>query len=197
MGYTSFSKDKVQGIIDTYKPKSVMDFGSQNDFSGPDLPAPYISEWYKEKGMEYTCIDSNAENGALVIDLTYPIKEKLGKFPLVVDCGVMEHLERESQFSWEAVYNGWLNKHNLCRIGGIIYSENPKTESWPGHGYNYHTEEFYKQLAKATDYEILDLGEHPACHNIIDGWNIYCTLKKGSDKFPTLKQFSKFSILPS
>jgi len=197
MGYTQFSKDKVKGIIDAVAPKSVLDFGSQNDFSGSDLPAPYISEWYAGLNIKYTCIDVNSENGALVIDLTKPIKEKLGKFPLVVDCGVLEHLEIDSKFDWKAIYNGWKNKHSLCEVGGYIYSENPKTGSWPGHGYNYHTQEFYTELIKVAGYEIIELGEHPACGNVTDGWNIYATLKKVSEKFPTLAAFKKLPLKQS
>lgn len=194
MGYTVFSKEKVKGIIDAINPKSVLDFGSQNDFSYPQLPAPFISEWFLSMGINYTCIDVSDENGSLVIDLTEPIKEDLGKFPLVVDCGVIEHLEKEGKFSWYAIYNGWLNKHNLCEIGGIIYSENPKSENWGGHGFNYMVQEFYKELVEVADYELLDLGEHAACGNVTDGWNVYATLKKTGDKFPTLEQFKQLSI---
>lgn len=197
MGYTDFSKEKVQQLINEYKPKSVLDFGSQCDFSYPQLPAPYISEWYESMGIEYKCIDVNAENGAMVIDLTYPIKEKLGRFPLVVDCGVIEHLERDGKFSWEAIYNGWLNKFNLCKVNGIIYSENPKSENWIGHGFNYHVIDFYTELHKVAGIELLDLGEHAACHNEVDGWNIYCSIKKTSNKFPELEEFKKLPIKQS
>lgn len=189
MGYTQFSKGKVQRIIDLINPERVLDYGSQNDFSFPDLPAPYISEWYKSKGIEYTCIDVNKENGAFNIDLTKPIIKSVGTFPLLVDCGVMEHLEIGGKFSWEAIYNGVRNKHLLCEIGGVIYSENPKTGNWPNHGYNYITKEFYKELSIISGLVILDLGEHAACHNITDGWNIFCSMEKVSDKFPTLAEF--------
>lgn len=197
MGYTAFSKDNVKKLIDEYQPKTVLDYGSQNDFSMGVLPAPYISEWFESLGIKYTCIDLNGENNALQINLSYPITESLCKVQMVIDNGTVEHLERNGQFDWEAIYWGWKNKHDLLEIGGIMYSENPKTGSWPKHGYNYHTKGFYQQLWGASGYGILELGEHPSSGNSVDGWNIFCSMKKHSEIFPTPEQFKTFDIRQS
>lgn len=197
MGVTQFSKDKIESILKEKKIDSILDFGSQNDYSQPNLPAPYISEWYISNGIRYVCIDLCGENNSLVIDLAYPIKEDLGEFDLVVDCGTTEHVCIDSKFNWDAIYSAWLNKYNLSKIGGIIYSENPKTENWIGHGYNYYTKDFYIELVKLLDCELLDLGEHPACWNVTDGWNIFSTIKKLSNKFPLLEEFKKLDLRQS
>lgn len=194
MGYTQFSKQKVQELIDSYNVKSVMDFGSQNDYGQPALPAPYISEWYKEKDISYQCIDLCGENNSLLIDLAYPIKENLGEFDMVVDCGTIEHVSIDNNFVWEAIYNAWKTKYDLTKVGGVIYSENPKTGNWPGHGRNYHTMQFYKQMSELIDCELLDLGEHPACGNVTDGWNIFASIQKKSNRFPSLEEFKNLDI---
>lgn len=209
MGYTEFTKSKIQSIIDTYNPKNVIDLGSQNDHTSTVRPMPYISGWYKEKGMFYECIDTNGENDSWRLDLSKPFSnqkhwEWRGQYvyrgyDLLVDAGTSEHVSGEDgKFSLEAIYNCWRMKHHpLLRNDWIMYNENPKTGNWPLHGVNYYSQEFYTELVKVADYEILDLGEHPAMNNYVDGWNIFCTLKKIGDKFPSLDEFSKLPIYKS
>lgn len=195
MGYTQHSWDIVNYAIDNFKPKSMVDLGSQNNYAQPNLPAPFVRATIEPMGIEYTSIDLSGEDGCLVLDLTKPIK--IGQFPLVCDMGTSEHLGKGGKYDVEAFYNGWLNKHNLCEIGGIIISENPKSESWPSHGFQYMTNGFYEGLEKVSDYEILDLHSWPACGNEKDGWNIVCVMKKNGDKFPDLETFSKLDFRTS
>lgn len=216
MGYTEFTKSKIQSIIDSYNLneythnlKFVMDLGSQNDHTSTLRPMPYISDWYKEKGIWYECIDLNKENDAISIDLSKPLGESYwardnnigiveGRVQLLVDAGTSEHVSGENnKFDWNAIFNCWETKNTLLCERGIMYNENPKTGNWPLHGVNYYSQEFYTELVKVADYEILDLGEHPAMNNYVDGWNIFCTLKKIGDKFPSPDEFSKLPIYKS
>lgn len=211
MGYTGFTKRIIKTVIGTYAPKNAIDLGSQQDYDQPNLPAPYISGWYESQGIHYECIDLNGENGAHFQDLSilWGYMDNIfndipmGCRDLVVDAGTSEHVcamdepLNNCSFSWEAIYNCWLNKHNLLKIGGIMVNENPKTGNWPGHGFNYYTKEFYRVLEAATDYHILLLDEHPAMENRIDGWNVVCVMQKKSDKFPTLEEFIELGILKS
>ena len=196
MGYTGFSKQIINTVIKTYDPKSVIDLGAQQDYDQPNLPAPYIDGWYKDKGMEYHSVDANGENESWVKDLgVYPMEDiSYDRFDLVVDAGTSEHIEQDGAFSWEAIYNCWLNKHNLLKEDGIMVSENPKTGNWPGHGFNYVSKEFYRQLEAATDYHIILLDEHPAMGNDTDGWNVICVMQKRSDKFPTFEEFQTLDL---
>lgn len=208
MGYTGFTKRIIETVINTYDPKTVIDLGSQQDYDQPNLPAPYISGWYEEKGIRYECIDMNGENNAYRDDLGRIIDRMsnvyndipMGCRDLVVDAGTSEHvctmeeLSDNCSFSWEAIYNCWLNKHNLLKGGGIMVNENPKSGNWPGHGFNYYTKEFYRALESATDYHVILLDEHPAMENRIDGWNVICVMQKKSDKFPSLEEFVQLGI---
>ncbi len=107
----------------------------------------------------------------------------------------MDYLAGE--FSWEAIYNCWLNKHNLLRIGGLMINENPKTGNWPNHGFNYYTQEFYFEFCKIAGYVVERAGEIPAMGNSVDGWNILCVLRKFSDTFPSLEEFQTLDLRTS
>lgn len=213
MGITAFSISLLEKHIDI-NTKSVIEAGSQNLYldMGDPLP-PFANTWYEERGIEYTCIDLGGDNNAIQKDLAYPVH--LGKqFDLVTDFGSAEHVVQMEEFESVAFheghinsiypkgiksieqgfYNCWLNKHNFCKTGGLIISENPKMGHWPDHGYSYITTRFYAVLTIMTDYEIVELGEHCAMGNCESGINIYCALRKQSDKFPSFEEFSALPI---
>lgn len=199
MGYTDFTVGLLERVIKEYQPKMVVDLGAQNMYNQPALPAPYASEWYKKQGIVYVAIDLSGENDSLEIDLGKPLRPlfpetQVSKFCMVVDAGTSEHIGTDGKFDWEAIYNCWKTKHDLLRVGGVMVNENPKQGNWPGHSFQYYSEAFYKQLAALTEYEILELGEHPAMGNTDTGWNIYCVLRKHSEKFPTLEEFKTLSL---
>lgn len=185
MGITAFSITLLDKVIADYKPKNVCELGAQNLYNTPNLPAPYADKYYVSKGIEYTSIDLNKENNCLVHDLSKPLPDELNnKFDLVTNFGTSEHVTD--------LYECYKNIHNLCKLNGIIISENPKTGNWPGHGFHYLDSNFYRQLADVCGYEILELGEHPAMGNYTDGWNIYCIYIKKKESFEIKKtQFKK------
>jgi hypothetical protein len=195
MGITNFGMALLDKYIEQYNPKSVMELGAQNIHIGEE-PFLYADTYYTEKGMTYECIDLNGENNAHVIDLgiqhMFPLQ-----YELVTDLGTSEHVSFNHKFSWDAIYNCWYNKHALLKVGGVMINENPKQQNWPLHGVNYYSERFYHQLIEYADYEVLELGKHAAMHNIQDGWEIYCVLRKLGDRFPTLDQFMTFDLKQS
>jgi hypothetical protein len=193
MGYTHFTVSLVEPLLD--KVTSVVDLGAQNDYRQP-LPAPYVSEWYKSLGKRYESVDLSAENNCRVIDLSKPSKW-VNSVDLLVDAGTSEHVGDNGKFGWEAIYNCWLNKHNWLRVGGYMVNENPKTGNWPGHGFNYYTQEFYTSLSAFGGYELMNVGEHPAMGNTTDGWNVWSIMRKVKDEFITLDQFKTLELKQS
>lgn len=214
MGYTiqdtTLIEKYLQGV------KSVLDLGSQSLYIGNEPLPPFVDTWYKSKGVtEYNCIDLAGDNNAWQLDLSHFLYGNF-KFDLVVDCGTKEHVVKmkgydkvpfhgghiNSIYPTEVedielgYYNAWTNQHNFLKSGGIMICVNPKTGNWGGHGYTYLTEKFYKDLAANSDYEILELGEWAACGNTVDGWNIYCVLRKKSESFPSFETFKKFDYKP-
>lgn len=193
MGYTTKTLELVQKALETTTVRNVMDLGAQNlydqDYGGKN---PYVSEWYNARQIHYTCIDLNGENMAAKIDLSQQLPLGMSQYDLVVDAGTSEHVGF-GKHELRSFYNCLKAKHELCKVGGIIVSENPKSGSWPKHGFNYYTQDFYTQLARLAGYEILELGETAAMGNEIDGWNVYCIAKKTKEEFIS---FSEFKTLP-
>lgn len=195
MGITLFSIGLIEKVISNNNIKTVIELGSQNLFDKDyGSITPFASEYYESKGIEYNCIDIGGCNNALKLNLSKPVK--LPKtFDLVTDFGTSEHIETGSKHNVTAFYNCLKTKHNLTKENGFIISENPKTGNWKGHGYNYYTTDFYTQLAKVNGYAILELGEHPAMGNAIDGWNVYCVMQKVNSKpFMKLIDFKKLPM---
>lgn len=201
MGVTRFSLDLIEEILQKRKIESVMDLGAQNNFAQPHLPAPYMREWWETRNVKYDSIDLNGECGAYVLDLSLPLVGM--EHDLVMDFGTGEHIsdDRNSygtgKFSLQHFYQFWLNKFNLCKVGGLILSENPKTGNWPGHGFNYLTQEFYTKLCFEANLKFMYSGEHPAMNNHIDGWNIYSLVEKKQDEFISFDLFKTLDIRQS
>ncbi len=213
MGYTSFTKQLVQKVLDSNKIESVIDLGSQNDYELPMDKPLFISDWYASKGINYTCIDLAGDNGALRLDLSNPLfpigLSVADAVDLVVDAGTGEHLVQMEEYESvsfheghihsvyptkiksieQGYYNGWENKFRLCKIGGHIVSENPKQGHWPSHGYTYVDFNTYWQLSRVSGLYIVEIGEHPASGNAETGMNIWCVMKKVYDHFPTFEKF--------
>ncbi len=193
MGLTKLSKERVMRTIvwksqeDKETVGTVIELGAQNLYDKAYPEKVYAKDFYVyELNMLYQCIDLNGDNLALKVDLEKPIKP-FGQFDLVTDFGTSEHIQN--------LHQCWTTIHSLCKVGGMIICENPKVDNWEGHGYNYRTKRFYEQLAKAMDYQIIEIREEPAMGNEIDGWNICCILKKLSDKtFVNKTQFNKFDF---
>lgn len=216
MGITLFSKSLI-GIAVAANPdiKSVIELGSQNDYTSNAVKPPFANGVYKEFGInDYTCIDLAGDNYAIKYDLGKPITTHTRKYDLVTDFGTSEHVVLAADHvttpfhddyihsvyptvvedALLGYYSCWLNKHNLCKIGGIIISENPLTGNWPNHGYAYLGKKFYHEFKQVAGYENIMEGLEPAMGNSIDGWNIWAVLRKVSDEFPTFEQFKELPI---
>ena len=194
MGYTNETLQRVEYAIANYNIKTIVDFGAQNNYSVP-LPAPYMKDWYLERGIEYVAIDISGENDSMIVDLAYPMEQNIGEFDLLVDAGTSEHVGIDGKHAVSAIYNCWKTKHDLLKAGGIMINENPKTGNWPGHGFNYYTTEFYHNLCVACGYRMIELGEHAAMGNITDGWNVHCVFQKMDNKpFISIEEFATLGI---
>jgi hypothetical protein len=194
MGITSFSVELIER--NKGNAKSVIELGAQQMYNQSNLPAPYADEFYKSLGFEeYSCIDLSKENNAIEIDLSKALETPIGHYDLVTDFGTSEHVGSNGAFDIKAYYNCWKIKHDLCKNGGLIISENPEPGSWPSHGFNYISQYFYVGLADKLDYTIIELSRYPAMGNQVDGWNTYCVLRKNSDaEFISLQDFKMLGV---
>lgn len=220
MGITNFSISLLEKVIKEprhvslqhYHPKSVIELGSQNLYTTNEANPPFADVWYKANGFtEYACIDLAGDNGAIKWDLSRPLPEFMD-YDLVTDFGSSEHIvqmrggwrkesfhdghihsiyPKEIESIERGYYNCWLNKFNLCKMGGVIISENPKQKNWPEHGYTYVDFNTYWGLSRISGLYIVEIGEHPASGNAETGMNIWCIMKKVENLFPSFEQFSE------
>lgn len=183
MGYTGKTIDVMNEIITMLKPKTVCDLGAQNNYAQPLLPAPFMSAWWINQGIdEYMSIDLSGENDSKKWNLSEPLKTNK-KFDLVVDAGTSEHVKD--------YYQCFANMDKLCKVGGIIYKENPMTGHWPLHGLHYVSEQFYEDFGAnggAVCYQLIRLEKHYAMHNYETGGNIICVMRKIKEGFITREQ---------
>lgn len=182
MGITGFSHQLLNKYLEPSF--TMLELGNQNLYFNPhygEVAKPY----YESRGHKHVSVDINGKDGAISKNLGDPLE--LGeRFDIVTDFGTSEHVA--------GFYGCWKNKHDHCKLGGLIVSENPKTENWKGHGHHYLTQLFYRELAEVMNYNILEIGEHPAMSNTKDGWNIYCVMRKNEEEFITKEEFNKLPV---
>lgn len=180
MGVTQISWDRLHHFIGmeglSWKGLKMLELGSQNMYTNAlNGQMRFAKESLEALGVEHTSVDVNEEGGSLVMDLSVDQTENfsdwMGKFDVVTDYGTSEHVR--------GLYQCLRNVRFFCRPGGLMIHENPKTGNWPGHGFHYRTEEFWRQVAYMNRDTVVDVGEHPAMGNTTDGWNIHCVLRRG------------------
>lgn len=182
MGYIESSIKAVEKLLLNNNVKSVCDLGDQFNFTVPYLPAPYMSEWYKRRNIEYMSIDLNGLNDSKKWDFSEPIKTTK-KFDLVVNAGFIEHVKD--------LFQAFANMDKLCKVGGYLLNENPRTKNWPEHCYHYFDEKFFLDLAIQAGYEILEIKNTVSAHNYETGNNVFALFKKTKEEFIDRESFPK------
>ena len=200
MGITNDSLNRLNrfGLLNPEKPYKMLELGCQNIY-GDAFGTSYGSiakDFFKGLNIEHTSWDICGCQGSEIVDLRLDINvAENGQFDVITNFGTTEHIENTEIGGF---YEGMKNIHNLCKIGGYMIHENPKTGNWIGHGVNYVTEDFYRSLANDMGYQILELTEHFAMGNITDGCNICSVLVKVEDKpFVTKEIFETYDVRKS
>lgn len=216
MGITAFSISLLEKAI-AVKPDIdyVIEFGSQNLYLSNEENPPFADQWYRQKGIEYSCIDLSGDNNAWPINWGIDIITLANlpqKAPLISDFGSGEHSVATKSYTITEFHNGhihsayptvepgeeeiklgfyncWLNKHNTLEVGGLMVNENPLTGHWPMHAYSYLGSNFYQELSMIAGYEIIEAGINCATGNCETGKNLYSILRKTSEIFPSFTEF--------
>lgn len=202
MGITTDSLQRLKRFNCLEDAKKILVCGCQNIYDNSFEGVTYgmiAQEYFDNIGVDAIAIDITGCNGSYTIDLREEgVLDQFiddGLFEAIVNHGTFEHIEGKEGF-----YTAFKNIHNACEVGGIMIHETPKTGHWLGHGNHYTTESFYTELARLMGYEVLDLCEHFAMGNTIDGGLVNCVLKKTeatSDEFISLDEFLKLDFRES
>lgn len=107
-------------------------------------------DYYQFLGIgKHVSIDTNGKHGALKIDLCKEIQDKklIGAFDVLTNSGTSEHVKES--------YPCFLNIHNLVKPGGIMIHIVPKTGHWKGHGTWKYDMDFFDELCRVCEYEVV------------------------------------------
>ena len=109
--------------------------------------------YHSSLGVKHDSFDLDGGDGSLMLDLTKPFDKKyIGKYNIVTNFGTTEHCgARDKQYF---VFN---NIDKFCNHNGLMIHNVPHTGNWPGHGDVWYTFDFFKELAKIYEYDILAL----------------------------------------
>jgi hypothetical protein len=150
--------------IKTFRDKWLLELGNQ--YIRPNLRTNHKINTEMSKvhflnmGCYHHSIDWNGKDGAIPIDLTYPvpIPKFMKCFDIVTDFGDMEHVRgfrdwMEGLGHW----NAWKNIHDMGKVDCLYVHTVPMVGSFTHHGSYHYTIEFFEKLCKANDYEIVAL----------------------------------------
>lgn len=212
MGATNYEIKKLEEILGKYKLHSVLEFGSQTNYTTAEqLKPPFMSEWYKERGIEHDSIDLAGDNNSKKLNWSkHLLVDKL--YTLVTDWGSGEHsAQKESYISIpfhdghinsiypdghptkeeieRGFYTCWWNKHNFLGHEGIMFNVNPLTSHWENHCYSWIGENFYHEFVKIAGYELIETEIVCGAGNCESGKNVVGIIRKISYKFPLFEEF--------
>jgi|19_taG_2_1085344.scaffolds.fasta_scaffold13313_3 hypothetical protein len=113
-------------------------------------------KYFKSKGIGYTSVDFNGENGSIIHDLGDPIRNKewIDSFDVVTNMGTSEHVS-----PIQSQYECFKNIHVCCKTGGIMLHSVPEFGSCKDHCPVYYTLDFFRNLAEKNSYRIIHLGK--------------------------------------
>lgn len=108
---------------------------------------------YRRIGMQYQCIDTSGEFGALPLDLNVDgvPAEHVGRYDLVTNFGTTEHVFNQ--------LNVLKVIHDLTKPGGVMIHGVPFT-GWTVHGLYNYTPKFFWCLQEQNQYELVRLYVH-------------------------------------
>ena len=120
-------------------------------------------EYFVAQGCNHISIDLNMKEGALPIDLRQPIAggdtyNLINSADIILDSGTSEHVEYQ--------YMNWKNLYDVTKVGGIFLHVLPKVGYWDNHCVFKYDINFFEQLAKANDYEVIEISNNYADKDI-------------------------------
>jgi hypothetical protein len=139
-------------------------------------------EIFELMGVQHVSMDINGQNGALPIDLRYPVPDEfVGKFDVVTDFGCSEHVDNPYEVN--------RNIYRMAKIGGLIIQAVPYSGTWAGHClYRYRLDAFTK-LAEACKNRL------QICNTHSDNLLWVVMMKTKDNMFPTVEEFDKLDII--
>jgi hypothetical protein len=141
---------------DVYEPADLaryarmLSLGSTMDPKIGGLNGAWLGDLLSRCDIDYAAYDIFHGYGTTLFDLntmSLPASRR-GWFDLVLNCGTTEHVLNQ--------YNSFTVIHDAMRAGGLAYHALPMT-GYLDHGYFNYNPRLFFELARANDYEVLEL----------------------------------------
>ncbi|BDA83951.1 hypothetical protein Sa4125_14930 [Aureimonas sp. SA4125] len=126
----------------------------------PGKATLYLSELMVHTDITYGSYDVCPGIETTIFDLNtdaVPEKEK-GTFDVVLNIGTTEHVLHQ--------FNAFKVIHEAAKVGGIIMHQVPEA-GYTGHGYFAYRPQFFRDLAEANGYEILDIWHNNSGYDVL------------------------------
>jgi len=109
----------------------------------------FVGEYLKLTDISYQGIDVCPAPETDIVDLNWQRvpPDQRGKYDLVLNLGTTEHLVDQT--------NAMAYMHDALKVGGVFFHQ-PPSVGWINHGYFVYHPQFYRDIAAANDYQILD-----------------------------------------
>lgn len=143
-------------------------------------------EYFTALGCKHISIDLNMKEGALAIDLRKSISENdihnlTNSADIILDSGTSEHVEYQ--------YMNWKNLYDITKVGGIFLHVLPKVGYWENHCEYKYSIDYFEQLAKANEYEVIEISNSYADRDICAAMR-----KVNNNGFMNEDEFNKLPI---
>ncbi|MHC4397517.1 MAG: hypothetical protein ACYS1A_17890 [Planctomycetota bacterium] len=143
--------------------------------------------YFLDLRCHHHAIDRNGEDGAIPLDLCepIPIPRFINAFEIVTDFGCLEHVRggaittvRDHWKPGEGQWQAWKNIHDMGKMECVYLHTVPRLGSFRNHGSYHYTFQFFKDLCKSNEYEILDLKSNQNDPRFNTREYIFCTYRK-------------------
>jgi hypothetical protein len=127
----------------------------------PEERTTLFSEITDLTNIDYNSIDVCPGLKTEILDLNFDVlpQRLITHYDVVLNFGTTEHIFNQ--------WNCFEVMHDATRVGGVIYHQLPAS-GYLDHGYYCYTPLFFREMAKANNYEIIDLFITPAGENKLD-----------------------------
>ena len=143
----------INSNFESYSGLEMLELGNQQIKIGGQRQL--AKDYFENLGFKHTSLDINGKDGAIPIDLSKLIKDRIyyNRFDVVTNSGTSEHVE-----PYEGQYECFGNIHLCTKVGGIMIHVIPEEGSFPGHCPFYYTLDFFEKLVKYNGYKIIEIG---------------------------------------
>lgn len=165
MGYNVYQWDFLKSCLEKYVPEDkgtwMLELGNQRIkrpvLKRDGLTSDVSKDYFIREGFNHVSFDINENDGAINIDLSKDMSrtEFFNKFDVITNSGTTEHVE-----PYKRQYECFRNIHRCAKVGGLFIHIVPEAGGFKDHCQNYYTLQFFEDLAKANNYDILELDRH-------------------------------------